>query len=172
MAKTLIGLYDTLTDAEHVMHALVTEGFPYGAIRAVVSNNAARRGTDTSVGEWITAESGTDIVDTLTDCGLSAAEAHAYAEGIRRGGALVIVKPIDEWVDRCREIMNRRQAVDMAERISQWHQEGWTGIAQDMNSVHEAVLSALPHAPTMPCRCRRTQAAGSDAPPTIGDLAA
>ena len=129
MAKTLIGLYDTLTDAEHVMHALVTEGFPYGAIRAVVSNEAARCGTDASVGEWITAESGTDIVDTLTDCGLPAAEAHAYAEGIRRGGALVIVKPIDEWVERCIEIMNRRQAVDMNERIPQWRQEGWTGMA-------------------------------------------
>jgi uncharacterized protein (TIGR02271 family) len=142
MAKTLIGLYDTLTDAEHVMHALVTEGFPYGAIRAVVSNNAARRGTDTSVGEWITVESGTDIVDILTNLGLPAAEAHAYAEGIRRGGALVIVKPIDEWVDRGIEIMNRRQAVDMAERISQWHQEGWTGIATRAGSSPAAAAPA------------------------------
>ena len=142
MAKTLLGLYDTVTDAEHVMHALVTEGFPYGAIRAVVSNDAARCGTDASVGEWMTVESGTDIVDTLTNLGLPAAEAHAYAEGIQRGGALVIVKPIDEWVDRGREIMNRRQAVDMDERISQWHQEGWTGMATRAGSSPAAAAPA------------------------------
>jgi uncharacterized protein (TIGR02271 family) len=100
-----------------------------------------------SVGEWITAESGTDIVDTLTDLGIPAAEAHAYAEGIRRGGALVIVKPIDEWVDRGIEIMHRRQAVDIDERIPQWRQEGWTGMATHAGSSPAA---AAPEANVRP----------------------
>jgi uncharacterized protein (TIGR02271 family) len=147
MAKTLVGLYDTLTDAEYVMHALVTEGFPYGGIRAVTSNDAARRGTDVSVGKWITAESGMDMVETLTDLGIPAAEAHAYAEGIRRGGALVIVKPIDEWTERGIEIMNRRQAVDIDERIPHWRQEGWTGMATRAGSSPAA---AAPEANVRP----------------------
>jgi uncharacterized protein (TIGR02271 family) len=142
MAKTLVGLYDTLTDAEHVRHALVTEGFPRGGIRAVTSNDAARRGTDASIGEWITAESGTNIVDTLTDLGIPAAEAHAYAEGIRRGGALVIVEASDEWTDRVIEIMHRRQAVDIDERIPQWRQEGWTGMATRAKSSPAAAAPA------------------------------
>ena len=147
MAKTLVGLYDTLTDAEYVMHALVTEGFPYGGIRAVTSHDAARGGTDGSVGKWITAESGMDMVDTLTDLGIPAAEAHAYAEGIRRGGALVIVKPTDEWTERCIEIMNRRQAVDIDERIPHWRQEGWTGMATRARSSPAA---AAPEANVRP----------------------
>ena len=129
MAKTLVGLYDTLTDAEQVVHALGMEGFPRGGIRVAAPHGAARRGMGASVGEWITAESGTDMVDTLTDLGVPADEAQVYAEGIRRGGALVIVESSDEWADRGLEIMHQRPAVDMDERTAHWRQEGWRGTA-------------------------------------------
>ena len=65
MAKTLVGLYDTLTDAEHVVHALGMEGFPRGGIRVAAPHSTARHGTGASVGEWITAESTTDMVGHL-----------------------------------------------------------------------------------------------------------
>ena len=92
MAKTLVGLYETLTDAEHVVHALGMQGFPRGGIRLAAPHSTARHGTGASVGEWITAESTTDMEGTLIDLGVPADEAHVYDEGIRRGGALVIVE--------------------------------------------------------------------------------
>jgi hypothetical protein len=142
MAKTLVGLYETLTEAEQVVHALGMEGFPRGGIRVAASDGAARRGTDPSVGTWITAESGTAMVDTLTDLGVPADEAHEYAEGIRRGGALVIVESSDEWADRGLEIMHRQPAVDMDERTAHWRQEGWTGMAARAGASPAAVAPA------------------------------
>ena len=68
MAKTLVGLYDTLTDAEQVVHDLGMEGFPR-VVSVWPPHSAARRGMDASVGEWITVESGTDMVD-MTDLGV------------------------------------------------------------------------------------------------------
>ena len=41
MAKTLVGLYDTLTDAEQVVHDLGMEGFPRGGIRVAAAQGAA-----------------------------------------------------------------------------------------------------------------------------------
>jgi uncharacterized protein (TIGR02271 family) len=153
MAKTLVGLYDTLTDAEQVVHDLGMEGFPRGGIRVAAAQGAARRGMDASVGEWIMVESGTDMVDTLTDLGVPADEAQVYAEGIRRGGALVIVESSDEWADRGLEIMHRRQAVDMDERTAHWRQEGWRGTAARTGSspaanVHPEVRQERPRTGT------------------------
>lgn len=142
MAKILVGLYDTLTDAEQVAHDLGMEGFPRGGIRVAASHGAARRDMDASVGAWITAESATDMVDTLTDLGVPADEAQVYAEGIRRGGALVIVESSDEWADRGLEIMHRRQAVDMDERTAHWRQEGWRGTAASAGSSPAAAPAA------------------------------
>ena len=96
---------------------------------------------------WGLGGSVTRLVETLTDLGIPAAEAHAYAEGIRRGGALVIVKPSDEWTERGIEIMNRRQAVDIDERIPHWRQEGWTGMATRAGSSPAA---AAPEANVRP----------------------
>jgi uncharacterized protein (TIGR02271 family) len=129
MAKTLVGLYDTLTDAEQVARALVTEGFPRSAIRVAALNGEARRGMGAPVGEWLTADNDAHIVATLTDLGVPVDEARAYAEGVRRGGALVIVESSDEWTDRGLEIMHRWHAVDIDERTAQWRQEGGTGAA-------------------------------------------
>ena len=142
MAKILVGLYDTLTDAEHVVHALGMEGFPRGGIRVAAPHSTARHGTGASVGEWITAESTTDMEGTLIDLGVPADEAHVYDEGIRRGGALVIVESSDEWADRGLEIMHQRPAVDMDERTAHWRQEGWTGTAANAGSSPAAAPAA------------------------------
>ena len=163
MAKTLVGLYDTLTDAEQVVHDLGMEGFPRGGIRVAAAQGAARRGMDASVGEWITVESGTDMVDTLTDLGVPADEAEVYAEAFD-GGALVIVESSDEWADRGLDIMHRRPAVDMDERTAHWRQEGWRGTAARTGSspaanVHPKVRQERPrtgtpgeHERRSPCR--------------------
>jgi hypothetical protein len=145
MAKILVGLYDTLTDVEHVVHALGTEGFPHSAIRVATRNAAAHRGMDIAVGEWIPADHSPDVVQTLTDLGVPADEAHAYAEGLRRGGALVIVESSEEWASRGLALMNQGHAVDIAERTAQWRQEGGTGAA-----AHARSASAAPAAPVHP----------------------
>src|SRR5206468_4280235 len=55
--------------------------------------------------------------------------ASAYAEGVRRGGALVVVESSDDRAERGMAILQRLHPVDIHERTAQWQQEGWTSTA-------------------------------------------
>lgn len=64
----------------------------------------------------------------LTGAGVSEADAHAYGEGVRRGGTLVTVRS-----DAARmasgpsvsQILERHGPVDLDEKASAWRAEGW-----------------------------------------------
>ena len=56
-----------------------------------------------------------DLVRELTRIGATKAEAQAYVEGLRRGGALVFATGSDEKVETAADIMNRHGAVEIEE---------------------------------------------------------
>jgi uncharacterized protein (TIGR02271 family) len=97
MAKTVIGLFDDRREAQHIVHALVDDGFRREDIRTLTSQEEA------SVG-------------TLSADGVPEAEAQAYADAVRRGGALVRVDAADDRADRAVAIMERSPAVDRETR--------------------------------------------------------
>jgi uncharacterized protein (TIGR02271 family) len=66
------------------------------------------------------------ILGRLRRAGVPEDESHVYAEGVRRGGSLVIARLADENVDRGLEIMSNYRPVDIDERGSQWRTEGWS----------------------------------------------
>jgi uncharacterized protein (TIGR02271 family) len=68
-------------------------------------------------------------LETLADVGVPSEEAHAYAEGVHRGGALVVVESRDDRAERGMAILQRLHPVDIHERTTQWRQAGWTGTA-------------------------------------------
>ena len=70
---------------------------------------------------------GAHVVETLADLGVPYDEAFAYAEGVRRGGALVVVESSEERAERGMAILQRLHPVNIHERTAQWQQEGWTG---------------------------------------------
>jgi len=68
------------------------------------------------------------IVAGLVDFGVPEEEAEAYAESIRRGGALVSINlDQDEHVTRAESILNRYNPVNVNERGETYRREGWTG---------------------------------------------
>ncbi|WP_246529705.1 YsnF/AvaK domain-containing protein [Microvirga zambiensis] len=67
------------------------------------------------------------LTGALVDAGVDENDAHAYAEGIRRGGALVTVRASDAEVDRIVDILDDEGTVDFDERETTWRSEGWTG---------------------------------------------
>jgi len=72
------------------------------------------------------------VVAGLVDFGVPEEHAVRYAEGVRRGGALLTVHlQQDEWADRAQTIMNRYNPVDVDERSSEWQSNGWTGYDQN-----------------------------------------
>ena len=97
MAKTVIGLFDDHREAQPIVHALVDDGFRREDIRTLTRQEEA------SVG-------------TLSAHGVPEAEAQAYAEAVRRGGAVVLVDAADDRANRAVAIMERSPAVDRETR--------------------------------------------------------
>src|SRR5215470_6096048 len=95
MAKTLAALYDTCTDAERVVQELLKDGFPRSDVHLALDHTEGCETPHAAVA-WDSAYEGANLVDTLVDLGVPSDEAYAYAEGVRRGGALVVIESSDE----------------------------------------------------------------------------
>ncbi len=66
------------------------------------------------------------LIGVLTDAGIPKSDAHVYAEGVRRGGALVSVRVPEERVDAAEEILAEAGSVNLEERRQHYEREGWT----------------------------------------------
>jgi hypothetical protein len=83
------------------------------------------------------------IIGALISKGVPEDQAHAYAEGIRRGGALVTVHAEnDDLAERPVQIMQRHGAVNIDERARQWKNKGWSGRFDD-GAPDQGVLGAV-----------------------------
>jgi uncharacterized protein (TIGR02271 family) len=67
------------------------------------------------------------LAGSLIGAGVEENDAHAYAEGVRRGGALVTVRASEDQVDRVVDILDDDGTVDLDEREQSWRSEGWSG---------------------------------------------
>ncbi|MBZ9761175.1 hypothetical protein LB553_09835 [Mesorhizobium sp. CA8] len=68
------------------------------------------------------------IIGSLTDgADVSERDAHVYAEGIRRGGALVTARVEDDLAPQAQAILHGSRSVDVAERRNEYEADGWTG---------------------------------------------
>src|SRR4029450_7622525 len=139
MAKTLVALYDTCTEAEHVVQELITDGFARSDMHLALDHTEGCE-TQHAVIEPDSAYAGEHLLDTLADLGVPYDEAHAYTEGVRRGGALVVVESSDDRAERGMEILRRLHPVDIHQRPPQWRHEGWTGY--DANAITSTPTSS------------------------------
>ena len=64
------------------------------------------------------------VVGALTQAGISKEDADIYAEGLRRGGAVVSARVTDADAPRLQAIMDR-SAVNVRERAAAYRQAGW-----------------------------------------------
>jgi hypothetical protein len=71
------------------------------------------------------------LIGSLGDHGVSKENAEIYAEGIRRGGALVAVKTDERNAPLVEDIMARHHFVDLPERASAYREAGWSGFEAD-----------------------------------------
>ena len=70
-------------------------------------------------------------IGLLTGHGISNADAHLYAEGVKRGGTLVTVVADDGQRHILRQIFKNHGAVDIEERNATWTAEGWISLDPD-----------------------------------------
>lgn len=105
MTKTVTSLFHSEQHAAAAMNRLEQVGIPKGSIDI-----------------WSTPH---NLVPVLEDAGVSASDAHAYTEGVRRGGSLVIVHCNDDQVDRAVSVLDREGVLDLDEQQTSWRSEGW-----------------------------------------------
>jgi stress response protein YsnF len=67
------------------------------------------------------------LIGALTSIGVPEDEANLYAEGVRRGGALLALRVEETEAARAIAIMERYDPVDVDTRAAEWRQSGWTG---------------------------------------------
>ncbi|MCL4298521.1 MAG: general stress protein [Anaerolineae bacterium] len=66
------------------------------------------------------------LLGALTSMGITE-EAEVYAEGIKRGGVLLVVEADDERAPEVDKIMTQAGAVEVKARRQAWQEAGWSG---------------------------------------------
>jgi uncharacterized membrane protein len=66
------------------------------------------------------------LIGGLMRMGVPEKEANYYAEGVRRGGALVTVETDDDSAEKAAALMRRHGAIDIDRLAEGWKAEGWT----------------------------------------------
>ena len=68
---------------------------------------------------------GGGLIGALVSAGVSEKDAHVYAEGIRRGGALVTVRVDDSQAKTASMILQHHRSVDVVGRRKLYEEQGW-----------------------------------------------
>lgn len=71
------------------------------------------------------------LVGGLVGFGVPGEEAHAFAEAVRRGGALVTARVPGEQAGRASDILEQHHPADIGERAADWRQSGWRSFEKE-----------------------------------------
>ena len=112
MWKTAVGLFEHPDAVDQIVHDLDASAFPRDKIR-IIGEPREMEGDGVTSTPRIDFEVG--LNRELTAIGASDREADAYVQGVRRGGVLVLATGSNEQVDDAATIMNRHDAVELAE---------------------------------------------------------
>jgi len=66
------------------------------------------------------------LIGSLTEAGVSENDAHVYAEGIKRGGTMVVARVDETQEDAAAAILGKHGRVDIGERREEYEAQGWT----------------------------------------------
>jgi len=127
MAKTVTCLFGSDSQASSIVSQLEQSGISQGKI-CLFSNSGSNRfweGTS-SFDESSGGEHHDRVEHYLTSNGVPRDDARAYAEGVRRGHALIAVRCDDDEVDRVVDILDDDDVLDLDERQDTWRSEGWS----------------------------------------------
>ena len=69
------------------------------------------------------------LAGSLAGAGVSEHDAHAYSEGVRRGGSLLTVRTDEARSAAVERILDEHGAIDLDERAQGWQRDGWTAPA-------------------------------------------
>jgi len=115
MSKTIIGLFDSRTEAEKVVQELVGSGINRQDVSIVATDSQAQQDLDLS---------------PYRTLGIPDLEARSYAEAVRRGATLLCIRTEEQLVDRATDILERHGAIDIDQRAAQWSAAACTDLKE------------------------------------------
>jgi uncharacterized protein (TIGR02271 family) len=127
--RTVSAFFDNRQDAEDAIDRLVEAGIPEQNARLVPGNESDRTSGDTG-------EEHRGFFSALADFFMGDEDRQSYAEGLRRGGFLVVVSDLaDANYDRAVDILDDEGAIDFDAREESWRSEGWSGSGSQATSM-------------------------------------
>lgn len=135
MENTVVGVYDSYTQADAAVNELISAGFSRDHVQLTPDTRNAstgQSGVDTAVRDRSDSSesTGSSIGNFFRSLfGMDEHRAHRdiYAEAVRRGShVLTVDAPSDEMRERAVEIMNRYDPIDIDERSAHWRSQGWS----------------------------------------------
>lgn len=82
-----------------------------------------------------------DLVGSLQEHGVDAADAELFAECLRRGGAVVTADVVDSHSAAVSSILWNAGAVDLAERRNEYRGDGWSGFDEAAGPLSDAEIA-------------------------------
>lgn len=118
--RTITALFDSRAEADQAAQALKSEvGLAGSAVRVEAGASAA--------GGAGAAQDDKGFFASLREMFIPDEDRPTYAEGVRRGGAMVSAQVEDAHMDAAMDVLERHGAVDLDEREAEWRKSGWTG---------------------------------------------
>ena len=135
--KLIVGLFESLSEAEATRSELASAGFDQDNISLVGPEGGTGASTGSGLDEPSAAyaSEGGGATSQLKQLGVPAHDAQLYAEGVRRDGVVVALRTPAEKVDRALEIMDDHGSIDIDDRLTTWRSEGFVHEDQDMTAM-------------------------------------
>jgi len=119
--RTLSAFFDTEHDAQRAVDRLVDAGIPSSSVRLVPGYES-----DTPIAQRREQHQG--FFAALTNFLMPDEDRYSYAEGLSRGGFLVVVNDLEQaYYERALDILDDEGSIDLNEREESWRSEGWSG---------------------------------------------
>lgn len=83
------------------------------------------------------------MIGALVGLGIPEHEAEYYAEGVRRGGVLLVVEARDDAVDEVADVLDAAHPLDIEEAADRWRSEGWVGHDPEAEPYSEERIRAI-----------------------------
>src|SRR6185437_3141422 len=118
--RQLVAVYETYERARSARDELTVAGVPASDIDVLDAKEAGWRADEGLQGEGFWGAIKRMFMPEEE-------ETHSYAEGLRRGHAMLVVRPAADMQARAVDVLERTEPLDFDAQVSQWRSEGWTG---------------------------------------------
>lgn len=119
MSKTITAYFETMEDAQMALDTLRDTGITDADMHIYQSGNMSAEPSSGTEGKGFWA--------SLGDMFMPEEDQQSYAEGLRRGGAVLTVQAAEGDFDSISDILEDAGSVDMDTQEASWRADGWSG---------------------------------------------